>query len=56
VSRGHFRRDIDGAAWAFEFYGIMLSYHIAEQLLRDSQAPARVRQAFNDLMDRSRAG
>lgn len=56
VSRGHFQPGIDAAAWAFELYGIMLSYHIAEQLLRDPEARSRLERAFGDLMERSQAG
>lgn len=55
VKRGHFRADLDTDTWAFELYGIMLSYHLAEQLLRDPEAGARVRRAFDELVLRSRA-
>lgn len=54
VQRGHFRADLDADLWAHEFYGMMLSYHLAEQLLRDPRATARVHRAFEQLVARSR--
>jgi len=54
VKRGEFRADTDPAQWASECYGIMLSYHLAEQLLKDSGAEARARRSFEDLVTRSR--
>jgi AcrR family transcriptional regulator len=54
VSRGWFRQDLDATLWAWELYGLMLSYHIAEQLLRDPGAPQRVRRGFDELVARSR--
>ena len=54
VRRGHFRADLDTDLWAHEFYGMMLSYHLAEQLLQDPQATARVHRAFAELVARSR--
>lgn len=55
VRRGHFRADLDTDLWAHEFYGMMLSYHLAQQLLRDPQATPRVHRAFEQLIGRSRA-
>lgn len=54
IKRGDFRSDVDPEMWAHEFYGMMLSYHLAEQLLRDPAATPRVRRAFDLLLARSR--
>ena len=55
VKRGWFRSDLDPELWAHEFYGMMLSYHLAEQLLRDPGATNRVHRSFELLLARSRA-
>lgn len=54
VKRGEFRAGLDPEQWASECYGIMLSYHLAEQLLKDPKAEARARRSFDDLITRSR--
>lgn len=54
VKRGEFRAGLDPEQWASECYGIMLSYHMAEQLLNDPKAEARARRSFDDLITRSR--
>lgn len=55
IRRGEFRAELDAEQWASECYGIMLSYHLAEQLLKDPNAEARARRSFDDLVTRSRA-
>ncbi|HEY2805881.1 MAG TPA: TetR/AcrR family transcriptional regulator [Gemmatimonadales bacterium] len=55
VKRGYFRADLDTDEWAHEYYGLMLAYHLAEQLLRDPKAAPRVRRSFEQLLTRSRA-
>jgi len=55
IKRGHFRADLDAELWAHEFYGFMLSYHVAERLLRDPGATSRVHRSFEQLVARSRA-
>ena len=55
IKRGHFRADLDTDLWAHEFYGMMLSYHLADRLLRDPGAIARVHRSFEQLLARSRA-
>jgi AcrR family transcriptional regulator len=55
VKRGDFRIDLDPELWAHEYYGMMLAYHLAEQLLRDPGAAPRARRAFEALVARSRA-
>jgi len=54
IKRGDFRADLDADLWAHEFYGMMLSYHMAEQLLRDPAATTRVQRSFDNLLARSR--
>lgn len=54
VKRGHFRSDLDSRLFAHEMYGLMLSGHLAERLLRDPDAKERTRRAFAGLMTRAR--
>jgi hypothetical protein len=54
VPEGHFRPDFDADQFAYEFHGIMLSYHHLARLLRDPSAETRVRQAFESLLGRAR--
>ena len=54
VERGQFRPDFDADQFAYEFHGIMLSYHHVARLLHDPKAEARVRQAFESLLARAR--
>jgi hypothetical protein len=54
AQEGHFRSDFDAEQFAYEFHGIMLSYHHVARLLHDPKAEARVRQAFESLLVRSR--
>jgi len=56
VKCGWFRADLDTDTWAHEYYGLMLAYHLAEQLLRDPGAPTRARRTFEELVTRSRSG
>jgi len=55
IRRGYFRADLDPEQWAHELYGVMLSYHLAQQLLRDPNAETRLRRSFEDLLARSRS-
>ena len=54
VEEAHFRADLDPAQLAFELYALILGYHHARRLLRDRRATARVRQAFDHLVDAAR--
>lgn len=54
IKEGHFHEGVDPAQFAFEFYGIMVSGHRSYRLLRDPEATARTRRAFEDLVLRSR--
>jgi AcrR family transcriptional regulator len=55
VKRGQFRSDLDTRLFAHEMYGLMLSGHLAERLLRDPDAKERTRRAFAGLMARAQA-
>jgi AcrR family transcriptional regulator len=46
IAEGHFRRDLDPAQFAYELHGIMLAYHHAQRLMRDTEAESRARRAF----------
>lgn len=52
--QGHFREDVDPEQFAFEIYGIMLVCHHASRLLRDPEALARARRAFERLLAEAR--
>ncbi|HRC85797.1 MAG TPA: TetR/AcrR family transcriptional regulator [Thermoanaerobaculia bacterium] len=52
---GEFRSDLDCEQFAHEANGLMLAYHHSLRLLRDPQAEARTRQAFERLLAASRA-
>ena len=54
VQEGHFARDFDAEQFAYEFHGIMLSYHHVARLLHDPNAETRVRRAFESLLARVR--
>lgn len=54
IAEGHFRDDVDPAQFAFEMYGLMLMGHLSSRLLRDPQAGARTRRAFEDLLAAAR--
>lgn len=55
VEQGHFRKDSDPEQIAHDLYSIMLGYHHAARLLRDSKAEKRARRAFEDLIQAHRA-
>jgi AcrR family transcriptional regulator len=54
ITRGDFRAELDPGRWAWDLYGLMLSYHLAEHLLKDPGALERARRAFDELVARSR--
>jgi hypothetical protein len=54
VEEGHFREDLDGEQFAFELVGIAMVFQQSFKLLMDGTAEQRVRQAFSDLLARSR--
>jgi AcrR family transcriptional regulator len=54
VSEGEWRDDLDLDQFAFEMHGILLAHNHAYRLMRDKQAAARTRQAFDALIARAR--
>lgn len=56
---GHFRAEPDpdtaGRQLAHELWGVVLAYHFWHRLMRDPQAEARTRRAFEHLLERARA-
>jgi len=55
VQEGHFRADLDCEQFAHECQGIGLAFVHASRLMRDPQAFARARTAFEHLLSRCRA-
>lgn len=54
ISEGDFRQDLDVEQLAHDLYAVMLGYHHADRLLRDSRAEARARSAFETLLSAAR--
>lgn len=52
---GHFREDLDCEQFAYEFSGIMLAYHHAARLMKDTRARERAQTAFESLVRAARA-
>lgn len=50
LAERHFRADVEPDQFAFEFDGIMLSYHTCKRLLGDETAEQRARRAFETLL------
>ena len=50
VEEGHLSRDLDADQFAFELYGILLSFNHARRLLRDKGASRRAHLAFQRLL------
>ncbi len=55
IDEGHFKKDLDVKAFAFEFYSYMLGYHLYSRLLRDEVAKERHIETVDSLIARSRA-
>jgi len=51
VEAGHFRSDLDCDQFAFDAYGVVLSYNFQRRLMRDPKAEARSRRAFERLIE-----
>jgi AcrR family transcriptional regulator len=56
IEAGHFRTDVDPALFAFQLYGIALSYYHAARLFRDPSAKAHAIAAFESLASVARVG
>jgi len=54
IESGDFRADLDVDQFAHEFYGVVLAYNHFHRLLRDPQAEARARAAFEGLLAAAR--
>jgi AcrR family transcriptional regulator len=54
IAEKHFQRRVDPDQFAFELYGIALSYHYAKRLLSDPRAAERAHVAFEALIDRAK--
>lgn len=54
IETGDFRSDLDPHLFAFEQYGILLSYYHTKRLLDDAHADARVLAAFETLIASAR--
>jgi AcrR family transcriptional regulator len=50
VEEGHFRGDLEPEQFAFEIYGLVLSFHFFHRLLQDPQAETRLRRSFEGLI------
>jgi AcrR family transcriptional regulator len=51
VEEGHFRSDLDCDQFAFDAYAAVLGYNYQRRLMRDPKAEARVRRAFERLIE-----
>lgn len=54
TDEGHFRSDLETDQFAFEMYGIFLSFHLYHRLLREPAARQRARVAFERLLESSK--
>jgi AcrR family transcriptional regulator len=55
IREGHFRADLDPEQFGFEMYSLMIGCHHFQRLLGDPESVARLRRAFDGLLERSRA-
>jgi AcrR family transcriptional regulator len=55
VGEGHFRADADPEQFAHDLHGVMLAFFYAHRLLRQPEAEARARRAFETLLAAIRA-
>jgi AcrR family transcriptional regulator len=54
VAEGHFRADLDCEQFAFEAEGLFFSHHLHGRLLGEPRADERLRQALDELIERSK--
>src|SRR5678816_3201038 len=50
IDAGHFRKDVDPSLFAFQLYGIVLSYYHSARLFRDPNAKAHALGAFESVV------
>jgi AcrR family transcriptional regulator len=55
IDAGHFRADVDPSLFAFQIYGIVLSYYHAARLFKDPEAKTRAIGAFESVVAAARA-
>ena len=55
VEEGHFRADLDLEQFAFELYGILLSFNHSTRLMRDPRATERAKRTFERLIASARS-
>lgn len=55
MDEGHFRADLDPALFAFQQYGLVMSYYHARRLFEDPDAESKVHRAFDALVAAARA-
>lgn len=51
VEVGELRPDVDATQFAYDFYGLMLAFHVGRRLLKDPAAKERASRAFDRLLD-----
>jgi AcrR family transcriptional regulator len=54
VAEGHLGAEVDAEQFAFELFGIMMSFHHHSRLLAEPRAERWAERAFEQLLDRSR--
>lgn len=54
VEEGQFRKDLDPKQFAFEYYGLILSFHIYEKLLGDKQSEKLLKTSIDELFQRTK--
>ena len=54
VEAGHFRTDVDPSLFAFQLYGIVLSYYHSARLFRNPAAKAHALAAFESVVSAAR--
>ncbi len=55
VDEGHFRPDLDTEAFAFQWHGVMLAYHVQSRLFRSPDARRLMHASFDALVVSARA-
>jgi AcrR family transcriptional regulator len=55
IDAGHFRADVDASLFAFQIYGIVLSYYHSARLFKDPEAKRRAIGAFESVVAAARA-
>jgi AcrR family transcriptional regulator len=56
MARGHLGGDLDATGFVWQLDGIYLSHHVSQRLMRDPEAGARARVAFEALVTSSLPG